>query len=78
MEQKYLNDLFEKYVPTLIDMIIEGIVDGRQGERLKMVVPQTDLNMVRTLLRCGEREGFLRDGPTRWGSGLQGTAMPRG
>lgn len=50
MEQKYLNDLFEKYVPTLIDMIIEGIVDGRQGERLKMVVPQTDLNMVRTFL----------------------------
>lgn len=50
VEQKYLNDLFEKYVPALIDMIIEGIVDGRQGEKLKMVVPQTDLNMVRTLL----------------------------
>lgn len=49
VEQKHLNDLFEKYVPFLIDMIIEGIVDGRQGEKLKMVVPQTDLNMVRAL-----------------------------
>ena len=28
-------------------MIVEGLVDGRQGEKLKMIVPQTDLNMVR-------------------------------
>lgn len=48
MEQGHLDALFEKYVPPLIDLIIEGIVDGRQGDKLKMVVPQTDLNMVRT------------------------------
>ncbi|XP_055461995.1 dynein axonemal heavy chain 10 [Psammomys obesus] len=51
VEQKHLNDLFEKYVPPLMDLIIEGIVDGRQGDRLKMVVPQTDLNMVTQLTK---------------------------
>ncbi|XP_064378089.1 dynein axonemal heavy chain 10 [Dromaius novaehollandiae] len=45
-ERIELNHLFQKYVPYLIDMIVEGVVDGRQGERLKTIVPQTDLNMV--------------------------------
>ncbi|KAM9259890.1 dynein axonemal heavy chain 10 [Cariama cristata] len=45
-ERIELNRLFQKYVPYLIDMIVEGIVDGRHGERLKTIVPQTDLNMV--------------------------------
>ncbi|XP_044541337.1 dynein axonemal heavy chain 10 [Gracilinanus agilis] len=50
-EQKYLNQLFKKYCPYLIDMIVEGIVDGRQGEKLKTIVPQTDLNMVTQLTK---------------------------
>ncbi|XP_040982062.1 LOW QUALITY PROTEIN: dynein heavy chain 10, axonemal [Aquila chrysaetos chrysaetos] len=45
-ERIELNRLFQKYVPCLIDMIVEGIVNGRHGERLKTIVPQTDLNMV--------------------------------
>nr|XP_015221526.1 PREDICTED: dynein heavy chain 10, axonemal [Lepisosteus oculatus] len=45
-EQAELNKLFEKYVPDTIAMIVEGIVDGKQGEKLKTIVPQTDLNMV--------------------------------
>uniref|UniRef100_A0A803XS79 Dynein axonemal heavy chain 10 n=1 Tax=Meleagris gallopavo TaxID=9103 RepID=A0A803XS79_MELGA len=45
-ERIELNRLFEKYVPCLIDMITEGVVDGKQEERLKTIVPQTDLNMV--------------------------------
>ncbi|XP_052023863.1 dynein axonemal heavy chain 10 [Apodemus sylvaticus] len=63
VENKYLNDLFEKYVPALIDMIIEGIVDGRQGEKLKMVVPQTDLNMVTQLTKMMDSllEGEIED-----------------
>ncbi|KAL7986703.1 hypothetical protein Chor_012986 [Crotalus horridus] len=44
-EKQLLDRLFDKYVPFLIEMIVEGIVDGRQGEKLKMIVPQTDLNM---------------------------------
>ncbi|KAM9219274.1 dynein axonemal heavy chain 10 [Leptosomus discolor] len=45
-ERIELNRLFQKYVPYLIAMIVEGIVDGRHGERPKTIVPQTDLNMV--------------------------------
>ncbi|NXE97067.1 DYH10 protein, partial [Menura novaehollandiae] len=45
-ERAELNRLFQKYVPYLIDMIVEGIVDGRQERKLKTIVPQTDLNMV--------------------------------
>ncbi|NXC37428.1 DYH10 protein, partial [Campylorhamphus procurvoides] len=41
-----LDRFFQKYVPYLIEMIVEGIVDGKQGQRLKTIVPQTDLNMV--------------------------------
>ncbi|XP_029909103.1 dynein heavy chain 10, axonemal [Myripristis murdjan] len=49
MEQHDLNKLFEKYVPSTIDMIVDGIVDGKQGKKLKTIVPQTDLNMVTQL-----------------------------
>ncbi|XP_017580699.2 dynein heavy chain 10, axonemal [Pygocentrus nattereri] len=45
-EQADLRKLFEKYVPSTIDMVVEGIVDAKQGDRLKTIVPQTDLNMV--------------------------------
>lgn len=45
-EKEVLNKLFEKYVHGSIDMIVDGIVDGKQGQKLKTVVPQTDLNMV--------------------------------
>lgn len=56
-EQGDLQSLFEKYVPYLMDVIMEGIVDGRQGEKLKTIVPQTDLNMVRNGL-CWQRESL--------------------
>ncbi|XP_028270606.1 dynein heavy chain 10, axonemal isoform X2 [Parambassis ranga] len=45
-EQKVLNRLFEKYVHSSIEMIVDGIVNGKQVQKLKTVVPQTDLNMV--------------------------------
>ncbi|XP_062273833.1 dynein axonemal heavy chain 10 [Scomber scombrus] len=48
-EQEVLNKLFEKYVHSSIDMIVDGIVDGKQCQKLKTVVPQTDLNMVTQL-----------------------------
>uniref|UniRef100_A0A3Q3MNV8 Dynein axonemal heavy chain 10 n=1 Tax=Mastacembelus armatus TaxID=205130 RepID=A0A3Q3MNV8_9TELE len=48
-EQEVLNKLFEKYVHSSIDMIVDGIVDGRQSQKLRTVVPQTDLNMVTQL-----------------------------
>ncbi|XP_058707745.1 dynein axonemal heavy chain 10 [Poecile atricapillus] len=45
-ERTELDQLFQKYVPYLIDMIIEGIVDGKQERKLKTIIPQTDLNMI--------------------------------
>ncbi|XP_069565682.1 dynein axonemal heavy chain 10 [Brachyistius frenatus] len=48
-EQEVLTKLFDKYVHSSIDMIVDGIVDGKQGQKLKTVVPQTDLNMVTQL-----------------------------
>ena len=32
-----------------IDMIVEGVVDGKQGSKLKTIVPQTELNMVSSM-----------------------------
>ena len=45
-EQKELMKFYEKYVPALIDMVLEGIVDGREEKRLKTIVPLTNLHMV--------------------------------
>ena len=38
--------LFEKYGPKCIELILEGIMDGRQGERLRTILPVTNLNLV--------------------------------
>lgn len=43
------NRLFDKYVPLLIEMIIDGIVDGKQGERMKTIIGLTALNMIAQL-----------------------------
>jgi len=45
-DRKELMKLYEKYVPQCISMVLEGIVDGRQGDKLKTIVPLTNLNMV--------------------------------
>uniref|UniRef100_A0A3Q2PNV9 Dynein axonemal heavy chain 10 n=1 Tax=Fundulus heteroclitus TaxID=8078 RepID=A0A3Q2PNV9_FUNHE len=56
-EQEVLNGLFEKYVHSCIDMIVDGVVDGKQGQKLETVVPQTDLNMVTQL--CSTLDALL-------------------
>ena len=48
-ERDSLTALYKKYVVNCIDMIIEGVVDGKQGEKLKMIVPLTNLNLVTQL-----------------------------
>ncbi|KAK7889071.1 hypothetical protein WMY93_024631 [Mugilogobius chulae] len=48
-EQETLNLLFDKYIHCCIDLIIDGIVDGKQGKKLKTIIPQTDMNMVTQL-----------------------------
>jgi dynein heavy chain, axonemal len=49
-ERKSLTQLYEKFVPTLITLILEGLIDGKQGEKLKQIIPLTNLNMVRFLI----------------------------
>lgn len=66
-EQSELQNLFEKYVPYLIDVIVEGIMDGKQGEKLKMIVPQTDLNMVRAGPRRARGKRDARRAPSTAG-----------
>ncbi|XP_075256614.1 dynein axonemal heavy chain 10-like [Convolutriloba macropyga] len=45
-EKEDFERFYDKYVPGLIAFIIEGIVDGRQGEPIKPIIPLTDLNLV--------------------------------
>lgn len=47
-DQKEFIRLFDKYISYCIAYILEGIVDGRQSERLKTIVPLSNLNMVST------------------------------
>ena len=49
LEKEVLSALYEKTVDTCIDLIHEGILDGKQGDKLKLIVPQTDLNMITQL-----------------------------
>ena len=45
-DQKEFIKLFDKYVPQCISLILEGLQDGRQGEKLKTIVPLSNLNLV--------------------------------
>ncbi|XP_064612357.1 LOW QUALITY PROTEIN: dynein axonemal heavy chain 10-like [Liolophura sinensis] len=51
VERELLQELYKKYVPCLIDMVIEGVVDGRQVEKLRTILPLTNLNLL-TQLCC--------------------------
>uniref|UniRef100_A0A1A8GI94 Dynein, axonemal, heavy chain 10 n=1 Tax=Nothobranchius korthausae TaxID=1143690 RepID=A0A1A8GI94_9TELE len=44
-----VNKPTDNKAQSCIDMLLEGIVDGKQGQKLETVVPQTDLNMVSQL-----------------------------
>ena len=47
-----INDLFDKYVPKCLDLVLEGIKDGEMlgnEDRLKQVIPISDLSVVKQL-----------------------------
>ena len=46
-DKKEFCQLFHKYVSPCISLILEGVMDGRQGEKLKIITPVTNLNMVK-------------------------------
>jgi dynein heavy chain len=45
-DREELQKLYDKYVDPLVSLILDGIIDGRQGEKLKTIIPITNLNMV--------------------------------
>jgi dynein heavy chain len=49
--------LYDKYVPQCVSLILEGIMDGRQGEKLKTILPVTNLNLVTQL--CNMLDSLL-------------------
>ena len=55
-EREELNRLFEKYVPPCIDLILEGIVEGKIGKKLKTIIPLTNLNMVGEVTRAEAKQ----------------------
>ncbi|XP_047141246.1 dynein axonemal heavy chain 10 isoform X1 [Hydra vulgaris] len=48
-EQQELIRCFDKYVPALVNRVIDGVVDGRKEGKLRTIVPLTNLNMVTQL-----------------------------
>ncbi len=49
-EAKHMKDslgtFYKKYVPGSISLILEGIMDGKQGEKLNTIVRVTNVNLV--------------------------------
>ena len=52
-EYEDLSRFYEKYVPYLVDYTIDGMKDGQQGEKLKTIIPLTNLNLVSMHASCG-------------------------
>ena len=46
-----MDKYYKKYIVPSIDFVIEGIQDGRDVEKLKTIVPLTNLNLV-SLIEC--------------------------
>ena len=48
-EAEVLRTLMAKYLKPMLEYILEGILDGEQGARLKHVIPIPDISMVQQL-----------------------------
>ena len=55
----FLTSLYDKYVEKCIDMILMGLVDGEMGEKLKQVIPISNIGMTKQL--CSMLDGFLSE-----------------
>lgn len=53
--EKFVRDefsqLYGKYISACIELVIEGLSSGKPVEKLKTILPQTNLNMVKFLFR---------------------------
>ena len=57
LQADMMLSLYEKYVPKCIDMILKGLVDGEMGQRLKQVIPITNIDLVKQL--CSIMDVFM-------------------
>ena len=51
-EAKLLTELFDRFVPACVAFVQKGLVDGEMGEKLKQVIPITDIDLVKQLCSC--------------------------
>eukprot|EP00048_Salpingoeca_helianthica_P012901 m.192885 g.192885 ORF g.192885 m.192885 type:complete len:4604 (+) comp15437_c5_seq116:137-13948(+) len=56
-QQEIFSNLYNKYIPACVQRILEGVEDGNMVERLKTIVPRTNLNMVTQL--CSMLDSLL-------------------
>ena len=52
-----MTALYDKYVPKTVEMILSGMVDGEMGQKLKQVIPITNIDMVKQL--CSTLDAFI-------------------
>ena len=50
-ERQHFAELYEKYVDVCITRILDGLDEGKPVERLRNIVPRTNLNMVEQLCK---------------------------
>ncbi|XP_025092040.1 dynein heavy chain 10, axonemal-like isoform X1 [Pomacea canaliculata] len=48
-ERTTLSRLYDKYIPKLVDLVIEGVKEGVIGQKMKTIIPLTNLNLVTQL-----------------------------
>ena len=53
-EADVLRDLFTKYCKPLMEYVLEGLLDGEQGERLRTVIPVPNISMITQLCQLLE------------------------
>lgn len=51
------NMLYEKYVPKSMDLILKGLVDGEMGQKLKQVIPISNIDLAKQL--CSVVDAFI-------------------
>ena len=58
-EADVLRDLFKKYCKPLLEYVLDGVLDGEQGDRLKTVIPIPNISMITQL--CNMLQSILTE-----------------
>lgn len=58
-ERTTLSRLYDKYIPKLVDLVIEGVKEGVIGQKMKTIIPLTNLNLVSRLVHDDDAIVYL-------------------